>query len=107
MSEQELHDKTHQLVSEVIDAIAENEEFREALKSDPEQAMEQFGYAAKVDELISDVEDDQEVTGFANISPRINGLRLIDVRNGTIVASNTSPPTPTCNVRLSPGQFGR
>ena len=109
MSQDALHDKTHDLVVEVIDRIASDEEFRAALKVDPEAAMENAGYAAKVDALVDEIEADSEVSGFASIVPRLGGISRIDLRNTTIVASNTSPPTPTCAVGNigNIGRFGR
>lgn len=95
MTEQDVIDKTRAIAADVIDTIAEDEEFREAMKANPEGAMEQWGFAARVDELGQEADDDEEVQGFGfgTVSPRISLDRL---RTGTIVASSPPSTAPTC-----------
>lgn len=112
MSEQELHDQTAGIVSEVLDLIASDAEFREALKADPAAAMEAAGFAAKIDGLLQAVEDDAEVSGFASFAPTIGGLSRNDLLGSGILASNTG--TMGCPPNLqnrylgdAGGTFGR
>ena len=68
--EQELHDKTRDIVSDVLDLIAGDAEFREALKTDPTLALQTAGFASRIDDLFDEVEADAEVSGFASFAPR-------------------------------------
>ena len=89
MSEQELHDKTRDIVSDVLDLIASDADFREALKTDPGLALQTAGFATRIDDLFDEVEADAEVSGFGSFAPSIGGLSRIEIQNGTILQSNT------------------
>ena len=72
--EQELHDKTRDIVSDVLDLIAGDAEFREALKTDPTLALQTAGFASRIDDLFDEVEADAEVSGFASFAPSIGSF---------------------------------
>lgn len=87
--EQELHDKTRDIVSDVLDLIAGDAEFREALKTDPTLALQTAGFASRIDDLFDEVEADAEVSGFASFAPSIGSHSRQAILGGTILQSNT------------------
>ena len=104
MSTEDLQERTAEIAAAVIDRIASDEEFREALKANPEGAMELAGFAAQVDELAESIEaDEDEVSGFASIAPRLAQINFRTIRGTTIVAS--SPPSAGCCGASADGRF--
>ena len=91
-----IHEQVQSLASAVIDRIASDEEFREALKANPEGAMQVAGFTDQVAELSDAIEADTEVSGFASISPRLGQINLNTLVGSTIVASSPPSTAPTC-----------
>lgn len=103
MTESSLERQAMEIATEIVDLIAQDADFREAMKIDPEGAMAAAGFAGRVDALIDEAERD-DVVGFGSIAPAFQLFSRPALRGGTIVAS-AFPSSGCCGASASGDLF--
>ncbi len=96
MEQAELQAETNGLVAEIINRIADDPAFKDALLADAPGALGASGYHDRIDALVDRIESESEVAGFGFDLGPIATIGRVDLKNTTILASGAPSTGPSC-----------